>query len=81
MFERAQVVVGDQSRSGFKFRHGLVQQVAYENMPVTHRRQYHQQVGNGWKMPIKRHLTAHYETLADHFAQGQEWGKAFHYYF
>jgi class 3 adenylate cyclase/tetratricopeptide (TPR) repeat protein len=81
MFERAQVMVGDESRSGFRFRHGLVQQVAYDNMPVTHRRQYHQQVGQWLEAAHQASLVAHYETLAHHFAQGQEWGKAFHYYF
>lgn len=81
MFERAQVVVGDESRPGFRFRHGLVQQVAYDNMPVTHRRHYHQQVGRWLEAAHQASLVAHYETLAHHFAQGQEWGKAFHYYF
>ena len=78
MFERAPAPgAGDR----FKFRHGLVQQVAYDNMPISQRRQYHRQVGGWLETAHQAVLTAQYETLAHHFAQGQVWDKAFHYYF
>ncbi|MFO7537926.1 MAG: tetratricopeptide repeat protein, partial [Chloroflexota bacterium] len=80
MFEQTRIQVGAELQAGFKFRHGLVQQVAYENMPVAHRRQYHRQMGHWLEAAHQAAPAAHYETLAHHFAQGQQWDKAFHYY-
>ena len=81
MFERTRIQLANDNRPGFKFRHGLVQQVAYENMPTTHSRQYHRQVGEWLESSYEAALMAHYEILAHHFSQGQVWDKAFHYYF
>lgn len=80
MFRDPVAKVGTDSPPPFKFRHGLVQQVAYENMPTYHRRQYHQEVGQWLEIKHQTAPTGYYETLAHHFAQARVWDKAFHYY-
>jgi len=67
-------------RRGYQFRHGLVRQVAYENMLVARRREYHCRVGRWLEEKYSENLQRHYDTLAYHYDQGQEWAKAFQYH-
>jgi tetratricopeptide (TPR) repeat protein len=75
MVERGRI----QGRWGHRFRHGLVQQVVYENMRVVRRRAYHRRVGD-WLAERYGEEAREYETLAYHYDRGQGWGKAFHYH-
>lgn len=80
LLERRRVKAGDGERPGFQFRHGLVQQVAYENMPVTHRRQYHHEVAQWLEATYPENLQPYYEGLADHYDQADQPAKAFSYH-
>lgn len=80
MIARSRVKAGDKEKPGFQFKHGLVQQVAYENMPVRKRRHYHREVGLWLEAMYQETLPAHYDLLAYHFEQGEEWERAFDYH-
>ena len=64
----------------YRFRHGLVQQVAYENMLVAKRREYHCKVGRWLEEKHGEDLPRHYNALAHHYDQGREWARAFHFH-
>jgi class 3 adenylate cyclase/predicted ATPase len=80
IFQPARVAVGVGERPGFRFRHGLVQQVAYENMPVSKRRDYHAQVGEWLEITYAADLSPHVDALAHHFDRGQQQAKALAYH-
>lgn len=80
IFQPARVAVGAGERPGFRFRHGLVQQVTYDNMPVSKRRQYHAQVAEWLEETYAADFSPHLDALADHFDRGQQWTKAFAYH-
>ncbi|MBE2198377.1 MAG: AAA family ATPase [Anaerolinea sp.] len=80
IFQPARVAVGTGERPGFRFRHGLVQQVAYDNMPVSKRRQYHAQVAEWLEETYAADLSPHVDVLAYHFDRGQQKVKAFTYH-
>jgi len=64
----------------YRFRHGLVQQVAYENMLVAKRCEYHGEIGHWLEKQYSEDLPRYYHTLAYHYDQGQQWEKAFQYH-
>jgi len=70
----------DLPRRGYRFRHGLVQQVAYENMLVAKRCEYHCEVGSWWEERYSDDLQKHYDTLAHHYDRGRHWEKALRYH-
>ncbi len=80
LLERARVKAGEGELPGFRFRHGLVQQVAYENMPITHRRQYHRQVAEWIEVTRGENLQPFYECLSEHYDRANHAPKALHYH-
>ncbi|MCP4540325.1 MAG: tetratricopeptide repeat protein [Chloroflexi bacterium] len=64
----------------YQFRHGLVQQVAYENMLVERRREYHREVGRLLEIRYSDRLREQYDALARHYERGQVWAKALDYH-
>ena len=79
MVERVRIQKGGRPRPGYRFRHGLVQQVAYENTLVEKRRNYHCQVGRCLEKRYAGELPRHYDTLAYHYSQAEQWEKAAEY--
>lgn len=71
---------GGEARRLYRFRHGLVQQVAYENMLVAKRRAYHSEVGRWLEEKHADDLPRYYDALAHHYDQGREWEPAFQYH-
>jgi class 3 adenylate cyclase/tetratricopeptide (TPR) repeat protein len=79
MIKKSRLQKSGRSQWGYRFQHGLVQQVAYENMLVEKRREYHGEVGRWLEQRYSDDLPRHYDTLAHHYDQGQQWEKAFRY--
>lgn len=71
---------GKRAQRGYRFRHGLVRQVAYENMPGTIRRKYHCEIGHWLEEKYDAELERHFDTLAYHYSQGRKWDKAIQYH-
>jgi class 3 adenylate cyclase/tetratricopeptide (TPR) repeat protein len=80
MVQHARVRVGEQERPGYQFRHGLVQQVAYENMLLRKRQAYHLRLAQWLETTYAADRPRHDDALAYHFDQGQQWDKAFFYH-
>ncbi|MBN2389764.1 MAG: tetratricopeptide repeat protein, partial [Anaerolineae bacterium] len=57
-----------EQRWHYRFRHGLVQQVAYENMLLEKRREYHGLAGEWLEAQHGDDLVRYYEVLAHHFS-------------
>src|SRR5205823_1312007 len=63
----------------YRFRHGLVQEVAYARLLEPKRRKLHLQVGEALEALHPESREDVYEVLARHFAEGDEPGKAANY--
>jgi class 3 adenylate cyclase/tetratricopeptide (TPR) repeat protein len=63
----------------YVFKHALVQDVAYGSLLKPRRRALHGLVGRAIEELYADRLDDHVGELAHHFAQGEEWPKAFHY--
>ena len=61
------------------FKHAVIQDVAYNALLKEHRRELHRAVGSAIEELYADRLADHYEELAHHFSQGEEWEKAFEY--
>jgi class 3 adenylate cyclase/tetratricopeptide (TPR) repeat protein len=61
------------------FKHAVIQDVAYNSLLKERRRELHRAVGYAIEELYADRLTDHYEELAHHFSQGEEWAKAFDY--
>jgi class 3 adenylate cyclase/tetratricopeptide (TPR) repeat protein len=61
------------------FKHAVIQDVAYQSLLVQRRRELHRAVGRAIEDLYPDRLTDHYEELAHHFWQGEEWDKALEY--
>jgi class 3 adenylate cyclase/tetratricopeptide (TPR) repeat protein len=61
------------------FKHAVIQDVAYHSLLRERRRQLHRAVGYALEELYPERLADHYEELAHHFSQGEEWTKAFEY--
>jgi predicted ATPase len=61
------------------FKHAVIQDVAYQSLLVQRRKELHRAVGYAIEELYPDRLADHYEELAHHFAQGEEWRKAMHY--
>ncbi|HTO11320.1 MAG TPA: tetratricopeptide repeat protein, partial [Candidatus Binatia bacterium] len=61
------------------FKHAVIQDVAYQSLLVQRRRELHRAVGTAIEELFADRLAEHHEELAHHFAEGEEWGKAFEY--
>lgn len=56
------------SNSAFRFSHGLVQEVLYNDLPIAVRRELHEKVGAAIERLYGPDLTSHFTELAYHFA-------------
>src|SRR5262245_28057162 len=61
------------------FKHALIQDVAYHSLLIQRRKELHRAVGYAIEELYPDRLANHYEELAHHFVQGEDWGKAFDY--
>ena len=61
------------------FKHAVIQDVAYQSLLVQRRRELHRAVGHAIEDLYPDRLADHYEELAHHFWQGEEWSKALDY--
>jgi class 3 adenylate cyclase/tetratricopeptide (TPR) repeat protein len=63
----------------YVFKHAVIQDVAYHSLLVQRRKDLHKAVGAAIEELYPDRLADHYEELAHHFAQGEEWQKAMDY--
>jgi class 3 adenylate cyclase/tetratricopeptide (TPR) repeat protein len=61
------------------FKHAVIQDVAYNSLLRERRKELHRAVGYALEELYPDRLAEHYEELAHHFSQGEDWAKAFHY--
>jgi class 3 adenylate cyclase/tetratricopeptide (TPR) repeat protein len=61
------------------FKHAVIQDVAYNSLLRDRRKALHSAVAHALEELYPDRLAEHYEELAHHFSQGEEWGKAFDY--
>jgi adenylate cyclase len=67
----------------YQFRHNLVQQVAYENIPAGLQSEYHASIGRFLENKFSRsdeQKNRFASLLAHHFDKGRQWDAAFHYH-
>ncbi len=63
----------------YVFKHAVIQDVAYNSLLRERRRELHRAVGSAIEELYADRLAEHYEELAHHFSQGEDWPKAFEY--
>jgi predicted ATPase len=63
----------------YLFKHALTHDVAYSTLLTERRRAVHRLVGAAIEELYADRLVEHYETLAHHYAESQEWNKALEY--
>ncbi len=63
----------------YVFKHAVIQDVAYGSLLVQRRKELHRAVGFSIEELYADRLADHYEELAHHFWNGDQWDKAFEY--
>jgi class 3 adenylate cyclase/tetratricopeptide (TPR) repeat protein len=63
----------------YVFKHAVIQDVAYKSLLRERRRELHRSVAFALEELYPDRLAEHYEELAHHFSEGEEWAKAFEY--
>jgi class 3 adenylate cyclase len=63
----------------YVFKHAVIQDVAYKSLLRERRRELHRRVAFALEELYPDRLAEHYEELAHHFSEGEEWAKAFEY--
>ncbi len=61
------------------FKHAVIQDVAYQSLLVQRRKELHRAVGRAIEELYPDRLAEHYEELAHHFVEGEQWAEAFRY--
>ena len=61
------------------FKHAVIQDVAYNSLLRERRKELHRAVGHAIEELYADRLPEHYEELAHHFFQGEEWRKTVEY--
>jgi class 3 adenylate cyclase/tetratricopeptide (TPR) repeat protein len=61
------------------FKHAVIQDVAYQSLLVQRRKELHRAVGRAIEELYPDRLAEHYEELAHHFVEGEQWFEAFRY--
>ena len=61
------------------FKHAVIQDVAYRSLLVQRRKELHRSVGRAIEDLYPDRLAEHYEELAHHFIEGEQWDEAFRY--
>jgi class 3 adenylate cyclase/tetratricopeptide (TPR) repeat protein len=64
----------------YMFKHALTHDVAYESVLVQRRKSLHRIVGSAIEELYPDRLPEHFEALAHHFSQAEDWERAFHYH-
>ena len=59
------------------FKHAVIQDVAYNSLLKERRRELHRAVGGAIEELYPDRLADHYQELAHHFVNGEDWPKAF----
>jgi class 3 adenylate cyclase/tetratricopeptide (TPR) repeat protein len=60
----------------YVFKHALIHDVAYATLMADRRRALHRLAGTAIEALYADRLIEHYETLAHHYSEGQDWEKA-----
>jgi class 3 adenylate cyclase/tetratricopeptide (TPR) repeat protein len=60
----------------YVFKHALIHDVAYATLMADRRRALHRLAGTAIEALYADRLAEHYETLAHHYSEGQDWEKA-----
>src|SRR5207244_7801955 len=63
----------------YMFKHALTQDVAYGSLLVQRRKELHGLVGRAIEELYADRLAEHYEMLAHHFTQAEDWQRALDY--
>jgi tetratricopeptide (TPR) repeat protein len=63
----------------YMFKHAIIQDVAYNSLLRERRREVHRAVGFATEELHADRLAEHYEELAHHFVNGEQWDRAFDY--
>jgi class 3 adenylate cyclase/tetratricopeptide (TPR) repeat protein len=61
------------------FKHAVIQDVAYQSLLVQRRKELHRAVARAIEELYPDRLAEHYEELAHHFVEGEQWDEAFRY--
>src|SRR5262249_37229131 len=61
------------------FKHAVIQDVAYNSLLRERRKELHRADAYALEQLYPDRLAEHYEELAYHFSQGEDWAKAFEY--
>jgi tetratricopeptide (TPR) repeat protein len=61
------------------FKHALIQEVAYNSLLLTKRKEIHKKIGHAIEQIYPERLEEFYEMLAYHCYEGESWTKAFEY--
>jgi tetratricopeptide (TPR) repeat protein len=61
------------------FKHAVIQDVAYQSLLVQRRKELHRAVGRAIEELYPDRVAEHYEELAHHFVEGEQWDEAFRY--
>ena len=64
----------------YMFKHALTHDVAYESVLVQRRKTLHQIVGTAIEELYPERIQEHYEALAHHFSEAEDWERAFQYH-
>ncbi|MBW1842968.1 MAG: AAA family ATPase, partial [Deltaproteobacteria bacterium] len=64
----------------YMFKHALTHDVAYESVLVQRRKTLHQIVGIAIEELYPDRIQEHYEALAHHFSQAEDWERALRYH-
>ncbi|MFV1979485.1 MAG: AAA family ATPase, partial [Myxococcota bacterium] len=64
----------------YMFKHALTHDVAYESMLVQRRKTLHRVVGTAIEELYPDRIQEHYEALAHHFSESEDWERAFQYH-
>ena len=66
-------------RSSYVFKHALTQEVVYNSLLPKRRKEIHAKIGAAIEDLSPRRLEEHFELLAYHCYQGQNWERAYRY--
>ena len=64
----------------YLFKHALVQDVVYETLLLSQRKDLHARIGQAIEQLYAESLDEHFEALAQHYDQGEMWEKACEYH-
>jgi class 3 adenylate cyclase len=78
--EKLDLIYGrDDTDPVYGFKHAITQDVAYNSIPYTQRRQLHRSVAEWYEREFQNDLPAHYPLLAHHWSRTEVVPKAVHY--